>query len=70
MTPDTRKVPWYLDLTPAELEECMRAFPLLLAIAKAADGEGLLTSDAEIAAERGLDALDAAHPDWRTWGEP
>jgi hypothetical protein len=64
MHPDPRKSPWYLDLRPDEMEECMRAFPLLLAVAKLAR-ERISSS----LLREAFETLEIAHPDWREWGE-
>jgi hypothetical protein len=72
MVSDARKVPWYLDLTPSEMEAVIAAVPALLGVATlmpavVAWNEGAMPLLPMPAIRRALIALDAQHPGWRTW---
>lgn len=67
---DARKQPWHLDLTPAQLEEALKMWPLLWKVAqRAAECKrlgGYWQSDV-VELETAVATLDAQHPTWRTW---
>ena len=63
---DTRKSPWYLDLTPAEMERIIAAVPALLEVAEAVDRAAWAECVPNGIVDA-MDSLDTAHPGWRDW---